>query len=350
MQFRRREILTAGMAAGTIAIERPSFASDRPYRRIATEEGFSIPEVDQANAAPGSASTMNAARIALRDAVQDIGAGRIAGMDAAGIDVQLLLLSAPGVQALEPGLASDLARLTNDRAAAAIAEYPDRLAALAAIAPQSPKTAAVELERAVTKLRFKGAIINSHTRGEYLDDEKFWPIFEAAQALDVPIYIHPREPSFGMPGPLAMSGLRIGWGYGVETATHILRIILSGAFDTFPKLRIVVGHLGEMIPFYFDRIDNRLLWESNLSDLKVRARQLPSRYFQENIYLTTSGVNYWTPVQYTIARVGIDRVLFAVDHPYEDQPAVVAAAESFPLVGMDRQKFFQTNAERVFKI
>ncbi|HZF15940.1 MAG TPA: amidohydrolase family protein [Steroidobacteraceae bacterium] len=320
--------------------------------KLPCEEAFSIPEViDAASKLAGGVPSMSTGLIGgpLLPILLDIGAGRIASMDAAGVDMHVLSLSAPGVQNFDTATARSLATLANDRLADAIKAYPKRFTGLAAVAPQDPASAAQELERGVKKLGLKGAIINSHTRGEYLDDKKFWPILEAAEALDVPIYIHPREPSPGMAVPLAIPGFTVGWGFAVETGTHSLRLIGAGVFDRFPKLTIVIGHMGEMIPFEIDRIDNRFRFETGLFN-SGKLKKLPGEYFRENFYVTTSGMNFEAPLLATIRTIGVDRVLYAIDHPYEDQKKEVAAIEAMPLSRDDLRKICDTNVRRVFKI
>ena len=185
-----------------------------------------------------------------------MGSRRIDDMNATGIHMQILSLTSPGVQIFDAATGTALARATNDELAAAIAAYPTRYAGLAAIAPQNPAAAAQELERGVQALGLKGAIVNSHTQGEYLDDEKFWDIFAAAEALDVPIYIHPNTPSNDMIKPFMARGLDGAvFGFAVETGLHALRLVVSGVFDRFPKLNIVLGHLGEGLPYWLSRID-----------------------------------------------------------------------------------------------
>jgi 2,3-dihydroxybenzoate decarboxylase len=178
-------------------------------------------------------------------------------MDAARVDKQVLSLWSPGVQAFDPMLGTELAHLVNDRVAEAVREHPDRFAALATIAPQAPAAAARELERAISQLGLHGAIINSHTKSEHLDDAKFWPIFEAAQALNTPIYLHPRNAPVQMYD--AFTDYTMGgalWGFAMETSTHVVRLLMSGVFDQFPDLKIVLGHLGEGLPFWLDRLDS----------------------------------------------------------------------------------------------
>lgn len=321
--------------------------------RIAVEEGFMIPEVAAAARALAEkagrpALPMTAARRAMFQDLMDLGERRLAAMDADGITKQLLVIGSPGVQAFDPVQGNELSILVNDRLAAACKAHPTRFAGLAAVAPQNPGGAARELERAVKSLGLKGAHINSHTHGEYLDDKKFWAIFETAQALNVPIYIHPREPGPGMAGPLSMPGLRVGWGYGIETGTHIMRLISGGVFDQFPRLKIVIGHMGESIPFTLDRIDNRYLWELENDGITPTLKRLPSQYFRENIIVTTSGMNYRLPFMMTVELLGADNVLFAADWPFEIARDSVDAMDAMPLSEADKEKIYHLNAKRVF--
>ena len=181
---------------------------------------------------------------------------RSADMDASGVDMHILSLVMPGVQMFEPKQASELASLANDRLSEVIKRYPTRYAGLASFAPQDPIAAVKEMERAIKKLNLNGFIVNSHTKNAYLDDPQFLPILEAAESLSRPLYIHPRAPSDGMAGPFRDYRLEGAvWGYGVETATHILRLIFGGIFDRFPKLKVVIGHMGEALPFWLGRLD-----------------------------------------------------------------------------------------------
>jgi 2,3-dihydroxybenzoate decarboxylase len=350
MSMRRRSLLQAPVlaAAGSAAAQAPAA---KP-KRIAVEEGFQIPEVmaEARRLARAPAGPVAPARADLNRALLDLGPGRIAAMDEDGIAKQLLLLSAPGVQAFEEGPATELASLANARLAEAVGKYPDRFAALTVIAPQNPGRAAQELERGVRTLGFKGALINSHTRGEYLDDRKFWPILEAAQAIDAPIYLHPRDPVPGMAGPLTIPGFNIGWGYGVETGTHLLRMIAAGVFDEFPRLRIVVGHLGEGLAFFLQRLDNRFEWENAVNGRRSSLRRMPGDYIRENIWVSTSGMNTWPQIRMCIEVLGIDRVLFAVDHPFEVGRDAVQAVDRAPMSEADRAALYHRNAERVFRL
>src|SRR5271170_2606923 len=233
---------------------------DAEYLRIATEEAFAPPELiaryrkllDDGYDDPGFRSLWgfysgaSPRATALSERIQDIGDRRLRDMDATGIAMQILSLTAPGVQVFDAPEATALARTFNDFLADAIRRHPDRFSGLAAIAPQDPAAAAKELERGVRTLGLKGAIVNSHTRGEYLDDEKFWPIFEAAEALKVPIYLHPTSLPAAMLQPFVERGLDGAiYGFAAETGLHILRIVLAGVFDQFPNLQMVAGHLGE---------------------------------------------------------------------------------------------------------
>ena len=196
-------------------------------------------------------------------------------------------------------------------------------------------------------------MINSHTKGEYLDDPKFWEIFEAAESLGVPIYIHPRTPSPKLLEPIRECGLESAiYGFGVETGLHVLRIITSGALDRFPKLRIVVGHLGEALPFWLFRIDHmhgaavRSGRHPRLQPLKKKF----SDYMRENIYITTSGMAWAPAIRFCQDVLGMDRVLYAMDYPYQFIKAEVTATDNVPISDADLKKLFQTNAEAVFSI
>ena len=330
--------------------------AERPYKRIATEEGFNFPEimseaVKVASRQPPLIQALNpfggtgGLWDALGGKLGDLGEGRIKQMDADGIDMQLLLLSSPGVQTLEESLAIELAAMSNDRLSEACRRRPDRLAGLAAIAPQNPKRAAEELQRGVRTLGLRGAVINSHTNGEYLDDRKFWPILECAESLNVPIYIHPRDPSPQLGGALAIPGYLIGWGWALEVGTHAIRLMASGAFDEFPNLKIVIGHMGECIPFLLPRLDSRYT-----RDRGPKRKLAPSEYFKRHFFVTTSGMNYHRQLAMTVAELGVDRVLFAADWPFEPSKEAVEGLETAPFSSEDKAKIFQTNAQAVFSL
>jgi 2,3-dihydroxybenzoate decarboxylase len=333
-----------------------------PYKRIATEEAWGPAEMfamyaklidKNPYAHPGLDSMWGGAASRsegnlLVTRLIDMGERRINDMDASGIDVALLLLTAPGVQVFDAATGSSLAASTNDQLAEAIRKYPTRFAGLAAIAPQDPKAAAKEIERATKRLGLKGAVVNSHTEGEYLDDPKFWEIFEAAEALNAPIYIHPREPSPQMLQPFLQRGMeRALYGFGVEVGLHTLALITSGTFDRFPNLKIVIGHAGEALPFLLYRID---YWQVRKKPFMPKLKMLPSEYMRRNIYVTTSGVPWAPAILLSQSVLGMDRVLYAMDYPYEFQIEEVTMTDNLPLSDADKTKLFQTNAESVFSL
>jgi 2,3-dihydroxybenzoate decarboxylase len=340
-----------------------------PYLRIATEEAYAPPELferyrklleDGSHNDPGFASFMgfylnnSGARLTeIRAQIQDLGERRIRDMDSTGIAKQILSLTSPGVQVFDAPIAVSLATSFNDQLAEAIRKHPDRFAGLAAIAPQDPPAAAKELERAVKSLHLKGAIVNSHTCGEYLDEPKFWEIFESAESLGVPIYLHPNTPSPRMVGPFLDRGLDGAvFGFAVETSLHILRIVFSGVFDRFPKLRIVAGHLGEGLPYWLFRIDfmhQRLSSNKRYASVPKLQRK-PSDYLKDNFYVTTSGMAWQPPILYAQSVLGVDRVLYAMDYPYQFVPEEVKVTDDLPISDADKKKLYQTNAERVFAL
>ncbi len=280
----------------------------------------------------------------------DVGAGRIAQMDKDGIDLAVLSITSPGVQAFDAVTATRLAKDANDVLAAAVAANPTRLAGLAAVAPQYPEGAAQELERAIRSLGMKGFLINSHTHGEYLDDQKYWPIFEAANALDTPLYLHPREPSPSMVAPFLDYGLYFaGFGFAVETSLHAMRLIMCGVFDKYPKLKIVLGHMGEGLPFWLQRLDNRYLLQVKIGAVKKMAR-LPSEYFLEHFVVTTSGVMSAPALKLSIEVLGVDRIMFAADYPYESVEEGVRFLDTVDITEKQRVQIYATNAERIFRL
>jgi 2,3-dihydroxybenzoate decarboxylase len=344
-------------------------ASLLPYQRIATEEAFSTPEIldryramlsDGSYSDPGFKSLLgfylNSNEPRVKSVFQkmcDLGPVRIADMDVSGIARQLLSLAAPGVQVFPAALGTALARSSNDILAEAIRHNPDRFSGLAAVAPQSPAEAAKELERGVKNLGLKGAIINSHTQGEFLDDPKFWAIFEAAEALDVPVYIHPTGPPASMIGPFLDRGLDGAiYGFAAETGLHLLRIIVAGVFDRFPKLRIVSGHLGEGLPYWLFRVDfmhARMVAGNRYESVKKLQRK-PSDYVKENMYVTTSGMAWEPPIRYAQQVLGMDRVMYAMDYPWQFVPAEVKATDDLPITAEEKKMLYQTNAERIFRL
>jgi 5-carboxyvanillate decarboxylase len=330
-------------------------------RRIATEEACSTPEIARALGEVARRGGRNldlklvrqiydpppGAPNPLLSQLLDIDAGRIESMDRHGVDMHILSLTAPGVQMFDADTGTALAALANDRIAAAVANHPTRFAGLASFAPQDPQRAAREMERAATKLGLNGFIVNSHTNNEYLDLPKYWPILEAAEALALPLYIHPRAPSDGMAAPFEDYRIEAAvWGYGVETGTHAVRLMQSGVLDRFEKLQIVIGHMGEAIPFWLWRLD----YMGDPARGRSPARLLPSEYFARNFAITTSGVEDPLALRYCIDRLGVDNVMWAIDYPYQPTPPAVQWIEAAPLSDDERARVCHRNAERVFRI
>ena len=340
-----------------------------PYMRIATEEAFTTADVLSASARaledhlidePGFYSHMgyylhstSERAVGVMRRLQDIGAGRLQDMDDTGIALQILSLAHPGVQIFDAPTAIALARSANDELSEAIQKHPDRFAGLAAIAPQAPDQAAQELARSVSNLGLKGAIINSHTQGEYLDDSKFWPIFEAAESLDVPIYLHPTNPPASMIGPFLERGLDAAlYGFAVETSVHVLRLIIAGVFDRFPRLQIVIGHLGEGLPFWLYRLDYmhaafvRSKRYENVGPLQKKV----SDYLKENFYITSSGMPWEPAVMFTRSVMGKERVMYAMDYPYQFSLEEVELSDALPLSPAEMKDFYQSIAQKVFRL
>lgn len=308
---------------------------------IAFEEHFATKEYFDARRSMGVEATNNP----YVDGLLDIGEGRLQVMDEAGIDMQVLSFFQPGVQSFDAPTGTDMAMRINDLLAEIVRTYPERFAGLATIAPQAPDEAAKELERAVQKLGLKGTSINSHVNGEYLDDKKYWVIFKAAESLGIPIYIHPQRPSPDMLKPYltypVLSGAMCG--FAVEAALHALRLICSGIFDEYPKLKIVLGHLGEALPYWLWRMDNH--WRRD--PIANKLKKTPSEYIKDNFYITTSGMFSLPPLMCSYLALGADRILFAVDHPFESSNEGVQFIKSLPICDNDKEKICHTNAERL---
>jgi uncharacterized protein len=280
----------------------------------------------------------------------DLGGGRISAMDAAGIDVQVLSLTFPGVEQLEAAQAVAFARETNDLLAEAVRRHPDRFAGFAALPTASPEAAADELERTIGEYGFKGALINGHTRGRYLDDSFFWPILERAEALGVPIYLHPTPP----PRPVIetsytgnfVAGLlaTAAWGWHVETATHVLRLILGGAFDRYPNLQLVVGHMGEGLPFFMPRLEVALPVEVTKLERPVGS------YLRENLHYTFGGFNWVQAFLDLVLQVGVERIMFSADHPYASMAQARAFLDKLPASPADKERIAHSNAERLLRL
>jgi uncharacterized protein len=318
----------------------------KTMRTITLEEHYASPAFMEG---PGQDLKHSASLV---EQLCDLGDRRIADMDAAGIDVQVLSLTAPGVEQLDATEAVALAREANDYLAEAVRRHPSRFAGFAALPTSAPEIAADELERTIREHGFKGAMINGHTRGRYLDDKFFWPILERAQALQVPLYLHPTPPprpvveaSYAGLAPEVTARLASGsWGWHIETAIHVLRIILGGAFDRFPNLQLVIGHLGETLPFMLPRLDYTLP-----TDVTKLARPMGA-YLRENLHYTFSGFN-WTPTFLNLLlEVGVDRIMFSADYPYASMAWARSFLDQLPVSPADKERIAHGNAERLLRL
>jgi 5-carboxyvanillate decarboxylase len=318
--------------------------TDKPYLRIATEEAFAPPEMIRiyekilggSDVDPGfkglmgfyMSSPSERARHIMR-CLQDLDQVRIAHMDEAGIDHQVLAL------------------------ADAVKRHPKRFTGMIAVPVQDPQEAAKEIERGVTKLGMHSVVINSHTHGEYLSDPKFWDIFAAAEQHGAPIYLHPNSLPRNMIEPFQECGLDGAiYGFGVETGLHALRIITAGVFDRFPKLQMIIGHMGEALPFWSYRLDymHQATVRSKRYESIKPLQKKPSDYLRENFYITNSGVAWEPAIKFTQSIVGVDRVLYAMDYPYQYAAEEVQLLDRMDMSAEDKKKFFQTNAQKVFGI
>lgn len=319
-------------------------------RTITLEEHYATPGFLNG---PGRGFVERAARTGDRmgrilEQVRDVGARRIAEMDAAGIDMQVLSLNSPGVEQLDAAEGAVLAREANDFVADAVKRHPSRFAGFAALPIGAPDKAADELERTVREHSFKGALINGHHRGRYLDDKFFWPVLERAESLGVPIYLHPTQPpqavveaSFaGFAPDVTFMFANAGWGWHIETAVHVLRMILGGVFDRYPKLQIVIGHMGEGLPFMLPRTD--------IMTTAITGLQRPiSAYLRENVHYTFSGFNFTPTFLDLLLQVGVNRIMFSADYPYGSMAQARAFLDHLPVSAGDRERIAHGNAERL---
>ena len=321
--------------------------------KIGLEEHFAIPE------------TLNDSKGFLGDAVwpelesrlMDIQERRVAEMDRHGMQMMILSLNAPAIQAIwDANRATELARRANDFLAKEVARRPERFQGLAALAMQDPDGATRELVRCVKELGFRGALVNGFSQiGKadcmvYLDDPRYRGFWAECEKLDVPFYLHPRNPLpsasqiyEGHPWLLGPT-----WAFGQETAVHALRLMASGLFDRHPRLKIVLGHLGEGLPYSIWRVDNRNGWTKQPPGYPAKRRL--GEYFQENFYLTTSG-NFRTQALIdAILEIGADRILFSTDWPFENVDHAALWFDRCAISEADRVKIGRTNAEQLFKL
>jgi len=337
---------------------------DAPYKRIATEEAWTFPalvraqvEYAESGAAKDDASLRMAAMFSkmpsLQEMMQNLGGLRLAHMDEYGIDRQLLLLTAPGVQVVRPGEGTPLAREANDIAAEVCRKHPERFSALAAFDPRDVKGSVKEIERAMTTLGLNGAVLNGHFQGHYLDEPEYVPILEALEANDAALYIHPTAP-FNAPHYEERGFFGALAGFPHDVWLHTMALIFSGAFDRFPKLRLVIGHMGEAMPLQLYRFD----WMQGNADGRphLRGGKQPrlehpvSYYFRNNIWITTSGVAWEPAIKFCMEQLGPERVLYAMDYPYQQSYDEVAAYDRMQLSPEHKKMLMEDNARAVFRL
>ncbi len=282
----------------------------------------------------------------LADRLDDVGAGRLADMDRHGISFQVLSSTPPNPET------ADEARIWNDRLAELVAQHPDRFGGFASLATPDPASLPRELERAVTTLGFRGAIVHGHAHGRFLDHPDYWPLFEAAEALAVPLYLHPTPPTpavfdayfSGLAPGVARVLSTSGWGWHAETGLHALRLIASGTFDRFPHLTVVLGHMGENVPFSLARA------EDTLGRVATSLRRSISQYFTENFYITTSAYFTLPPFLCALMVVGADRIIFSVDYPFSENGPGRAFLDALPVSAEDRDKIAHGNVDRLLRL
>jgi 2,3-dihydroxybenzoate decarboxylase len=317
-------------------------------RKIALEEALSAPST-----APYLQITLQVVdeedRASFVQSLEDSDQ-RIAAMDAAGIGLFVLSQTSPGVQAeKDSAVAVQRAREANDYIKGVVDQHPDRYRAFAHLAMQDVTAASDELQRCVKDLGFLGALVNGSTNGTYLDDPCYLPFWERVAELDVPVYIHPANPLIQ---PYVLNGYTIMqgslWGWSLDNSSHFLRLLFSGLFDRYPSLTVILGHMGETLPYFAARIDSR--YEVTNSTDKPPLKKKPSDYFRSNLIITTTGVCQDSSLQCAIAEMGEDRVLFSVDYPYENATEAAQWIDSTPLSDDQREKICHGNAERVLQL
>ena len=328
-------------------------------RIVALEEHFTVPGIvagiDPAAVArrgfPGPDFLW--AQTIKRNELADLGAARLADMDASGITVQVLSVAGPGADLVPGQRGVDLARAYNDALAEACARHPTRYRGFAHLPLLSPDAAAAELERTVKDLGFHGVLVNGATDGRFLDDPSFDPVLACAEALDLPIYLHPGIPGpevrkayfDGLPGNFSFTMALSAWGWHADTAIHVLRLALSGALDRHPGLKLVIGHMGEALPFMLDRID-----ETTAATAKTLLKRSVRKTLTDQVWITTSGFFTTIPFMAALMAFGVDRLMFSVDYPFASNARARAFLDSLPVSPADREKIAHGNADRLLKL
>jgi len=285
----------------------------------------------------------------LLNRLREVGEDRIAYMDTAGVDIQVMSLTSPGVEHLDPQVGAGIARHANDFLAEKIRKYPDRFMGFASLATRDPEEAAKELERAVKELGLKGWKTHSNYGDSYLDDKKYWPLLAKAEELDIPIFLHPASP---MIPQLRTYGFALGgapFGFGIETSLVMMRLILSGALDAFPNLKIILGHLGEGLPFVLQRIDFAFERPHLKADRGVvpPIKKNPSHYLKKNMFMATSGNYLPAAFKCTQEALGSDKIIFGSDFPYEESSECINFLESLSLSDEEKSKIYHQNAAQL---
>lgn len=336
------------------------------YLRVATEEAFATREqidaflrlIREGRADKGVTSlwgfyaqSPSERAMTIIERLLDLDARRIADMDATGVDVAVLALTSPGGQPFEAEEAKGIVTRANDQLAAAVERHPNRYVGLTSIAPQDPLWSANEIRRGAGELGFKGVMVNSHTQGRYLDEPFFDPILRALADTGQPLYVHPQTPPDAMIDPLLEAGLDGAiFGFGVETGMHLLRLMTTGVFDRYPDLQVIAGHGGEALPFWLYRLDfmHRAGVSSGRYERLKPLRKGLADCMRENIVATTSGLPWEPAIKLCIDVLGEDRVMYAMDYPYQYVADEVRVHDNLDLPPATLRKLMQTNAERVF--
>ena len=334
-----------------------SVAQANSTRIVGVEEHFLLPDLlarvpEAAAKARGYFSRDQPfAGFSCIEQLSDVGEGRLRVLDEAGISLQVLSVAGPGADLLPPRQSVAWAREANDALAGFVAAHPDRFAGLAHLPLTDPDAAADELERCVNQLGFKGALVQGSTNGLYLDHLSYDVLLDRASRLEVPIYVHPgmspapaRETLYGgLPEPFGFWMSISGWGWHADTAIHILRLMVSGAFDRHPGLQVVIGHLGEGLQILLPRLDQQYHTAAGME-------KLPSQVLRKHVHVTMGGFFMRPSFMATLDAFGADRIMFSVDYPFGDPKQGVAFLESLPLSAEDRAKIAHQNADRLFKL
>jgi hypothetical protein len=328
-------------------------------RIVALEEHYTVPRI-VAGIAPDAIARRGFpgpdvvwAQTTKRAELADLGAARLAEMDGSGITVQVLSVAGPGADLVPGQKGIDLARAYNNALGEACTRHPTRYRGFAHLPLLAPEAAADELERTVKALGFYGVLVNGATDGRFLDDPMFEPILARAEKLDVPIYLHPGIPTEpvrdayynGLPGNFSFTLALSAWGWHADTAIHTLRLVLSGALDRHPGLKIVIGHMGEALPFMLDRID-----ETTAATARTHLSRSVRQTILDQVWITTSGFFTMVPFMAALMTFGVDRIMFSVDHPFASNARARAFLDALPVSPADREQIAHGNADRLLRL